>query len=103
MWTKEKYKAYQDRVDEFFRLEDLKLLVEKDLEADAAFSWEPCECCKRPQGGLRHTMIGVTNTNTRFEYQVCPDCLYYNEYGELDDTSMMEVRGEIKPGAYLTA
>ena len=34
--------------------------------------------------------------NEIFEFEVCPDCRYYSEYGQLDDMTMMDMAQETK-------
>lgn len=56
------------------------------------FSWRPCECCGRHEGGDREHATGWNPTENRVqEYTICEDCIYYAEYGRLDDTTMMQV------------
>jgi hypothetical protein len=61
------------------------------------FSWRPCECCKRQLGGDREHATGYNPTTKEIqEYSVCQDCLYYAEYGQLDDTTMLEVENNVE-------
>jgi hypothetical protein len=56
------------------------------------FSWRPCECCRRSLGGNREHATGYNPTTKEIqEYDVCEDCIYYAEYGQLDDMTMDEI------------
>lgn len=56
------------------------------------FSWRPCECCGCHLGGDRETLSARhTPTKQVVTYAICVDCIYYIEYGRLDDTTMMRV------------
>jgi hypothetical protein len=77
------YKAYQGRVESFFKREGINCLSIKGACSESYFSWSPCEVCKGLAGD-RYDCIGY-NEETRecYDYQVCSDCLYYSAYGEL--------------------
>ncbi len=65
---------------------------DRELWDEPFFSWTPCDCCQRPLGGNREHATGYNPTTKEIqEYTVCEDCVYYAEYGRLDDTTMMEV------------
>lgn len=60
------------------------------------FSWSPCGICNRPLGGERYAMI-LTNPGPDtpvIETLGCCDCVYYAEYGRLDDLTMLSVGDE---------
>ena len=86
------YDEYKSRVAAFFERENIQLL--SDSGKESFFSHESCECCSRPLGGDRYTMNGLTYPEPygaeTFEYNVCVDCLYYNEYNQLDDMTMID-------------
>jgi len=91
--TKEEYAAYEQRVRNFFEREGINSLTQADLEREGYFSWRKCECC----GGLagdRWECNGYNPTSKEVQdgYEICTDCLYYVEYGELDDLTMLEMR-----------
>jgi hypothetical protein len=117
--TKKEYNDYRTRVERFFAKEGVEnlstgLLKCPDCEAefdggacpecgkDAGefptephFSRRPCECCERPEGGDRYDANGYNPMAEAVqEYQVCPDCVYFAEYGRLDDTTMAEVEAD---------
>lgn len=70
---------------------------ERDLAGEPSFSWCACECCGSSLGGDRHPAHGVisdaTKTGQILHFLVCSDCLYYLNYGALDDTQMAEMEG----------
>ena len=56
------------------------------------FSWSACDCCGSQLGGDREHATGYDQTTGEIrEYSICSDCVYYTEYGRLDDMTMMEV------------
>lgn len=90
--TRAEYADYERRVDDFFKREGITNLSAVDNQADSHFSWRPCDCCRRLLGGEREMASGWNPTTGEVqEYEVCFDCLYYSEYGELDDMTMLEV------------
>lgn len=53
------------------------------------FSWSSCDCCHTPLGGDRVHATGYNPTTEEImEFSVCIDCIYYSEYGCLDDMTM---------------
>lgn len=56
------------------------------------FSWGRCDCCKTKLGGNRVDASGydILNKEAR-EFVVCEDCIYYAEYGCLDDATMLAI------------
>lgn len=97
--TKQEYVDYQESVREFFDrtgLTNLSPITTDDNDWEEYFSWQPCECCGSPLGGSRFDCNGaIRNPDGTFEpsisFSVCIDCVYYAEYGRLDDLTMMEV------------
>lgn len=68
---------------------------EREAANDPYFSWTYCECCQQPLGGNRQHATGANNdTHEIQEYEVCEDCIYFAEYGRLDDTTMMNLEEE---------
>ncbi len=86
------YDEYKARVKDFFERENLNVM--SDSGKEAFFQSSACECCGRSLGGDRYEVEGLTNSKPYgaeiFEYDVCTDCLYYNEYGQLDDMTMLD-------------
>lgn len=93
--TKQEYQNYCDRFARFMQTHGLCNLTAKSDEngtSEPYFSWSPCECCHRPLGGDRYDADGYSATqNCALEFTVCPDCIYYAEYGQLDDMTMLEM------------
>lgn len=103
MWTKVNYAAYQAAVREFMEREGLCNLSTKGVEDGVAtegyFSWRSCECCGSAEGGTRFECDEWSdrdNVVKTFEF-VCEDCVYYAEYGQLDDTAMLEIELDTTP------
>ena len=90
--TKAEYADYQATVAEFFS-HGLANLSSKSGET--FFSWSPCDVCGTHLGGDREECNGYNTKTKEFEdYDcVCTDCVYYAEYGRLDDQTMIEVEG----------
>ena len=87
------YDEYKARVESFFEREGINnLTIASNFEnCEPYFSWENCECCNRHLGGDRYDCSGYNpETDEIYEYSVCVDCLYYNEYGQLDDMTMLD-------------
>ena len=90
--TTKDYKKYEEQVEQFFFLEGIANLSRVSSQEESWFSWRPCECCKRSLGGDRITASGYhKETGTIFEYDICLDCEYYAEYGQLDDMTMLDL------------
>ncbi len=54
---------------------------------EGEFSWSPCEICSRYLGGTRYPAHYLASGEL-VHLRVCADCLYYLEYGQLDDETM---------------
>lgn len=96
--TLAEYRAYQKTAAAFLSAEGIDSFtcdshedVSQDDHVDA-FSWRPCDCCDSQLGGERHRVTAYhPATKGVLTYQVCPDCVYYIEYGRLDDMTMMDM------------
>lgn len=94
--TLKEYKEYERRVEIFFKKNNLTSLNPKrDLNGDPSvyFDWRPCECCRTHLGGDRQVCKGYDSQSkevVQFE-GICNDCVYYAEYGQLDDMTMMDI------------
>ena len=55
------------------------------------FSWRPCEVCGSSLGGDREPVHGFDDRGRLVHLTACVDCVYYLEYGRLDDMSMLEI------------
>ena len=95
--TPQEYDEYKQSVESFFVREEVDGFSFKDDEAESYFSHSPCECCQRPLGGARYDVIAAHHEYlertviTILEYSVCVDCIYFEEYGKLDDQTMLEI------------
>lgn len=88
------YKEYCSTVNAFFKREgitNLTAIADDDGDVEAHFSSRNCDCCDRPLGGDREDCEGSTESGEVFEYSICLDCVYFAEYGRLDDQTMMEI------------
>lgn len=92
--TKKEYTQYEADFAEFMS-HGLNNLSTKSECNEPYFSNSPCVVCGALPGG-RYDCDGYNGqTQEVEEYEgVCQDCVYYAEYGRLDDTTMMEIDGE---------
>lgn len=60
-------------------------------EVEGSFSWESCEICNRPLGGDRFPWHAVNDDDEIIHGECCVDCMYYLEYGQLDDMTMLDM------------
>lgn len=117
--TKKDYEEYEKAVTAFFEREEidnfssgtredaLRCMAnpeEEMPEIEPYFSWRPCECCGTNFGGNREDVIAWPkdidfkapgHEERLLEFSVCEDCVYYNEYGKLDDMTMMEIEDDL--------
>ena len=118
--TKKEYKEYQKNVAEFFKKEGITDLFggisqcedcgfdfsqdglphgvkcgcgnTKEMLEEPSFSMQSCDCCGTHLGGDRYKATGYNpQLKEVFVYEICGDCLYYSEYGQLDDMTMMDM------------
>ena len=96
--TKKQYREYCERVESFMKSEGIngfsppQIEGEEERAIESFFSWRSCECCKCPEGGMRQDVISFSEVDNKIhEYVICEDCIYYTEYGQLDDTTMMNM------------
>jgi len=90
--TKHEYKQFEDAVRLFFEREGIQQLG-SPINEDPFFSSNCCECCRRNLAGSRWTVPAVIKNSDidDLTYNICDDCLYYINYGVLDDTTMEEM------------
>ena len=93
--TKSEYKEYEKQVESFFvktGISNLSTICDKDTGyCEPYFSHSPCDCCNGIAGD-RYEANGFNPINGEiYEFSVCSDCLYYAEYGKLDDMIMLEM------------
>ena len=93
--NKTEYKQYEKTVTNFFKLEgiaNLSQIQDNEGYCEPHFSSISCECCSSPLGGNRYDCNGYNpKTGGIQEYTVCTDCVYYAEYGQLDDMTISEI------------
>ena len=94
----EEYQAYEKRVKSFFEKHGLNNLScnynDETGDPESFFSHNPCDCCGTKLGGTRYECNGYSETEKDvLDFAcVCEDCVYYAEYGQLDDMTMMEIK-----------
>lgn len=60
--------------------------------SENTFSWDSCDCCQDDGGGARYELHAHQDGNSEIvTFSVCPDCLYYANYGRLDDVTMLRI------------
>lgn len=64
---------------------------ETELAGEPHFSWSACEACGSSLGGNREPAHGRTKDGSLLHFSVCADCVYFLNYGQLDDTTMQEI------------
>ena len=88
--TKDEYTAYEKTVKDFFDSEGINCLSDNTIESYE--SETACDCCNTHLFGKRYDASGYNpKTNEALKYSVCFDCLYYAQYGQLDDMTMMDM------------
>lgn len=66
--------------------------VDPEYRYETYISSCSCDCCGDTFQGEREFASGYNREkNSISTYSVCPDCIYYSEYGRLDDTRMAEI------------
>jgi hypothetical protein len=65
---------------------------EDTYETHSYFSWSRCDICHSGFGGERTDSHGIYD-GALIHLLACDDCVYYAEYGQLDDQTMAEVAG----------
>jgi hypothetical protein len=91
--TRAEYAEYQQAVADFFEHEGIANL--SSTSSEPFFFWRPCQCCGTALGGNREEANGYNPTTQEVQdYDcICTDCIYYAEYGQLDDATMQEIEG----------
>ena len=100
--NKADYKEYEKQVAAFFDDNALRNLSPKyeDLGdgehgdiVEPSFSWSACECCGSTLGGDKYEADGYSEKHGVMEFDtICVDCIYYAEYGKLDDMTMLDMQ-----------
>lgn len=95
--TRKEYAAYEAAVAEFFShgLHNLSAKSDENGACEPYFSWSPCSVCGQHLGGDRYDCDGYNGETGEVEEHdcVCGDCVYYAEYGRLDDMTMDSLEG----------
>ena len=91
--NRKEYDSFTAAFTSFMEREELTNLSPTDQQWETFFTWRPCECCGRPQGGDRVECSGWSSTKKDImgPYDVCADCVHYAEYGQLDDLTMLDL------------
>lgn len=63
-----------------------------DSANEPHFSRYPCDICRRSLGGDRYPVHAFATCDDGLgHFDACSDCMYYVEYGRLDDTTMASI------------
>lgn len=94
--NKDEYAEYEEAVAAFFQREgiaNLSSMYDHNTCYEPYFSWQGCECCDRSEGSMVEDCNGYNETTKKVQgpYRICADCVYYAEYGQLDDTTMESI------------
>jgi hypothetical protein len=121
--TRQDYAEYQSNVAAFMEREGIRHLSTSHLnclDCEVAFdggtcpqckkdagsfaietypSRQPCDCCGDNEYGERYDAHSYCESTKEIKtYVICPDCEYYVEYGQLDDTTMAELEDSDESG-----
>lgn len=96
------YVQYQSDVQSFIKREGLAHLStgtdfkseEEGGNVDPWFSSHACECCGCTLGGNREYLFAADASDKIVHFEICEDCVYYINYGRLDDQTMQRVECE---------
>ena len=102
--TREEYERYQKAVAESLvgltaissgycsGCDECSLYCDGDGDGDPIiepwYSQRRCEVCGLTLAGNRYPVHGVTEDNEIVHLDACENCVYYIEYGRLNDTTM---------------
>jgi hypothetical protein len=93
--NKLEYDKYEAAIGNFLSLNHVKAECWSPVNqnGESFFSWQACDCCNRPLGGTREEYQFATEYYpiALFTADICQDCVYYLEYGRLDDLTMLEM------------
>jgi hypothetical protein len=85
------YAQYEKAVAKFFADNKISGAYGRiDCDAEPYFSWRACDCCNRRLGGNRE-VYSFPTIDDRIQAEICCDCVYYLEYGQLDDMTMLGI------------
>jgi hypothetical protein len=102
--TKQEYADYEKSVAEFIAGQEISFLStgtdngseEDNGNVDPWFSRLPCECCQSPLAGMREYLFARDLHGDHIQFEICEDCVYYLDYGRLDDSTMQEIADSAK-------
>lgn len=104
--TPQQYKNFVTTFENFMKdegFESLHASQSFDEQNDEPFfSGMPCDCCQREgMAGNRYYAVGLEKNENSEGYtghnvEICHDCLYFAEYGKLDDATMQEIEEQEK-------
>lgn len=63
---------------------------DRELAGEGSFSWARCEICRRAEGGTREPIHAILDGKL-VHLSACVDCVYFLEYGKLDDSTMLDI------------
>ena len=91
--TTEDYETYTNRVEEW-----LSEVVFPSTGDSCGFSNSRCDICHRPLAGDRHEVKYFADQESTYVEtdECCTDCLYYLNYGSLDDQTMLNIHTRSK-------
>ena len=87
--TKAEYAEYEKTVAAFFEREGITNL--SPTNGTTFFSHRRCDCCGDIPGDREKANGWNPTVEQVQEYSVCEDCVYYAEYGRLDDSTMWDI------------
>jgi hypothetical protein len=58
---------------------------------EGGFSSASCDCCGRSLGGDRYILHAFDSDDNLYHLEACVDCVYFLEYGRLDDMTMLDI------------
>jgi len=68
---------------------EFEIAVEnQDVLDEGSFSNSYCDICGSMLGGDKFIAHGINKDEELVHLEICVDCMYYNEYGQLDDMTM---------------
>ncbi len=90
--NKKEYAEYEEKFKSFMDENGLDNLSIKQGEDEPYFTWRKCDVCGA-EAGSRYLCNGYISSKREImdNIEACEDCVYYAEYGQLDDMTMLEI------------
>ena len=90
--TKQEYQEYESKVETFFANWRIKpgLFSPSNENGETHFSKQACACCGDEKHGNREDYSFCCLADC-VVLPICGNCVYYLNYGKLDDQTMMEI------------